>query len=179
MRGTKVALATVAIAALVAGVSGVFDPPRRSPSTANDLTPRERAIRYREQLKISADMNWEIKQEFMSVGLDVTDGMSTYTAEATCTLGLRVIYDEGMKLRLVKAYADLEADGWQHNPDAPPGALRYHKDNSITAQSKYANDIWQLAVGREHDVNEPGSDIDSDRPGKYVDITVDNCTAPT
>ncbi|MER5563253.1 hypothetical protein ABT071_32170 [Streptomyces sp. NPDC002506] len=179
MRGIKVALVAVAVAALAAGVSGVFDPPRRAPSTANDLTPRERATRYKEQLKISADMNWEVKQEFMSVGLDVMDGMSTYTAEATCTLGLRVIYDETKKPQLAKAYTELQADGWQHNTDAGPSALRYHKDNSATAKSKYANDTWQLAVGREHDVNEPGSNIDLGRPGNYVDITVDNCTPPT
>ncbi|GHB30135.1 hypothetical protein GCM10010331_15650 [Streptomyces xanthochromogenes] len=179
MRGIKVAMVAVAMAAFAAGVSGVFDPPRSAPSTANDLNPRERATRYKEQLKISADMNWEVKQEFMSVGLDVTDDMSTYTAEATCTLGLRIIYGEAEKPRLAKAYADLEADGWRHNTDAAAGALRYHKDNSAAAKSKYANDTWQLAVGREHDVNEPGSDIELDRPGKYVDITVDNCTSPT
>ncbi|MFD9791428.1 hypothetical protein ACFWXK_10805 [Streptomyces sp. NPDC059070] len=179
MRGIKVAVVAVAAAAVVAGMSGVFDPPRTSPSTADDLTRRQRATRYKEQLKISADMNWAVKNEFMTAGLDVDDDMSTYTAEATCTFAMRVLYDDAKKPRLAKAYAALEADGWQHGTDTATGAPTYRKDNAATAKSKYANDKWRMSVSREHDVNEPGSDIHTDRPGKYIDITVDNCTQPT
>lgn len=124
-------------------------------------------------------MNWAVKQEFMAAGLDVDDGLFFSSSEVTCSLALRVMYDDAKRPRLEKAFAGLEADGWRPATDSAKDAPRYRKDNSATDKSKYANDSWQLAVSREHDFNEPGSEVHSYKPGKYVEITVDNCTQRT
>ncbi|MBD0744188.1 hypothetical protein BG418_21755 [Streptomyces sp. CBMA152] len=125
-------------------------------------------------------MNWAVKQEFMAAGLDVDDDLFLANpVKATCSLHLRVMFDEAKRPRLAKAYAALEADGWRPAAGTAPGTPKYRKDNSATDKSKYANDRWQLTVSREHDFDEPGSDVDSDRPGTYLNIVVDNCTQQT
>ncbi|MEU5436077.1 hypothetical protein AB0G73_22230 [Streptomyces sp. NPDC020719] len=156
----------------------MFDPPRSSPPTSDDLAPRPRAQRYEEQKKITADMNWAVKQEFLSVGLKVDDSLFlSNPAEATCSLSLRVMYDEAKRPRLAKAYAALESDGWKPATGSAPARPKYRKDNHAADKSKYASDQWQLSVSREHDFDEPGSDVDSNVPGKYVNVMVDNCTS--